>query len=218
MLALIDNYDSFTYNLVQYFAELGQEVKVYRNDEVSVAQLKDSKPDAIVVSAGPCTPDEAGISMEVTRELAGELPIFGVCLGMQSMVQAYGGSIVPAQELMHGKLVRVFHEGDQLFNSMPDPFVATRYNSLAADPNKLPDCFEIIARSYVGDETITRSELTDKSSEATNLQANKPDTSQKFEIMAVRHKEFPMVGVQYHPESVLSQHGKTLLQNFLNSL
>lgn len=220
MLALIDNYDSFTYNLVQYFAELGQEVKVYRNDEISIAALKDSKPTAIVVSAGPCTPDEAGISMAVTRELACDFPIFGVCLGMQSMVQAYGGSIVPAQELMHGKLVRVFHEGDQLFTTMNNPFVATRYNSLAADTQQLPDCFEIIARSYVADEPIGRAELIGASglSSDTLKNAAKPDTSQGFEIMGVRHKDFPMVGVQFHPESVLSQQGKMILQNFLNSL
>ncbi len=218
MLALIDNYDSFTYNLVQYFSELEQEVKVYRNDEVSVTQLKEIKPDAIVVSAGPCTPDEAGISMQVTHDLAQDFPIFGVCLGMQSMVQGYGGSIISAQELMHGKLVRVFHEGDPLFAEMDKPFIATRYNSLAADIDKLPDCFEIIARSYVGDTPVNHFEADDKSVKPDAADSSTTDSSQAFEIMGVRHKEFPMVGVQFHPESILSKQGKMILQNFVESL
>ncbi len=250
MLALIDNYDSFTYNLVQYFAELDQEVQVYRNDEVSIAELREKKPAAVVISAGPCTPDEAGISMEVTRDLAQDFPILGVCLGMQSMVQAYGGNIVAAQEIMHGKLARIFHEGDKLFAAMGNPFVATRYNSLAAEITSLPDCFEVIAKSYVGDAAVGYFESgnnTDRSSSAGNLSKsplsksplsassdsissndisfaganssdNQADSTRPYEIMGVRHKEFPMVGVQFHPESILSQQGKMIMQNFLQSL
>ncbi len=275
MLALIDNYDSFTYNLVQYFAELDQEVQVYRNDEVSIAELREKKPAAIVISAGPCTPDEAGISMEVTRDLAQDLPILGVCLGMQSMVQAYGGNIVAAQEIMHGKLARIFHEGDKLFAAMDNPFVATRYNSLAAETTSLPDCFEVIAKSYVGDAAVGYFESgnnPDKSSSVANLSKssspasplsaanlskssspaspssaanlskspspaspdsissndisfaganssdNQANSTRPYEIMGVRHKDFPMVGVQFHPESILSQQGKMIMQNFLQSL
>ena len=217
MLALIDNYDSFTYNLVQYFDGLGAAVKVYRNDEISPAQLNATKPNAIVISPGPCTPNEAGISMEVAKELAKDYPIFGVCLGMQSMAQAYGGKIVKAHKIMHGKLVRVYHEEDSLFQNIGDPFIATRYNSLAVDPYSLPDCFEVIAWSYVDDEPVKIDTAALYGGEDQPRPAEQNDKRER-EIMAIRHKELPMTGVQFHPESVLSIQGKRILKNFLNEL
>ena len=219
MLAIVDNYDSFTYNLVQYFNELGANTKVYRNDELSAAELKATKPKAIVISPGPCTPNEAGISMDVTKELAQDYPIFGVCLGMQAMVQAYGGKIVPAQEIMHGKLARIFHTADALFDGLgEDAFVATRYNSLAADPDTLPGCYDIIAWSQVNDEPIKVKIDKGKSSVDIDKVTNRPYDKKSCEIMGVRHKELPMVAVQFHPESVLSINGKKILENFLKQI
>lgn len=218
MLVIIDNYDSFTYNLVQYFSELGAAIKVFRNDELTPNELSANKPDAIVISAGPCTPNEAGISMDVTKQLAQDYPIFGVCLGMQSMVQAYGGKIVVAQEIMHGKLVRVHHRGDDLFSGMDNPFVATRYNSLAADPAVLPACFDVIAWSYVGDEAVMveQADAQTRKNEGDQLSEQNYDPN-KCEIMGVRHNNLPMTGVQFHPESILTKQGKQILQNFLTA-
>jgi anthranilate synthase/aminodeoxychorismate synthase-like glutamine amidotransferase len=185
MLLVIDNYDSFTYNLVQYLGELGQQVRVVRNDEVSVDEVERMCPEAIVISPGPCTPNEAGISLEVISRLAGKTPILGVCLGHQSIGQVFGGKVIRAKEVVHGKTSRVFHDDKGLFAGLPNPFEATRYHSLIVERSSLPDCLEITAKTW--DE----------------------------EIMGLRHKTMPVEGVQFHPESFLTKVGKDLLRNFL---
>ncbi len=185
MLVMIDNYDSFTYNLVQYFGELGQQVKVFRNDQISVDQLVDLAPEFLVISPGPCTPDLAGISVGAIQRLSREIPVLGVCLGHQSIGQAFGGRVVHAQTLMHGKTSLIRHQQAGVFSELPDPFQATRYHSLVIEPGSLPDCLEVTARSEDG------------------------------EIMAVRHRELPIQGVQFHPESIETHHGHALLKNFL---
>lgn len=190
MLLMIDNYDSFTYNLVQYFGELAQDVRVYRNDQIALEEIHALAPERIVVSPGPCTPNEAGISVEVIHEFAGKLPILGVCLGHQSIGQALGGRIVHADQVMHGKTSDIHHNNSDVFAGLQSPFVATRYHSLVIERESLPDCLEITA--------WTRS-----------------DTGEMDEIMGVRHKEHPVFGVQFHPESILTTCGHDLLKNFL---
>ncbi len=185
MLLMIDNYDSFTYNLVQYFGELGEEVRVYRNDEISLEQVERLTPERIVVSPGPCTPNEAGVSVPLIKAFAGRVPILGVCLGHQSIGQAFGGRIVHAATLMHGKTSPVRHEGKGVFRALPDPLIATRYHSLVIERSSMPDCLEVTAWTDDG------------------------------EIMGVRHKSLPIEGVQFHPESILTEHGHELLKNFL---
>ena len=185
MLVMIDNYDSFTYNLVQYFGELGEEVAVYRNDEIALDEVARLKPARIVVSPGPCTPNEAGVSVPLIKRFAGEIPILGVCLGHQSIGQAFGGRIVHAKQLMHGKTSAIRHNDAGVFKGLPDPFQATRYHSLVIERASLPDCLEITAWTDDG------------------------------EIMGVRHKTLAVEGVQFHPESILTEHGHKLLQNFL---
>ncbi len=185
MLLMIDNYDSFTYNLVQYFGELGETVEVYRNDEITVAEVAARKPDHIVISPGPCTPNEAGISVALIREMAGKLPLLGVCLGHQSIGQAFGGKIVRAQQLMHGKTSMIHHLDRGVFKGLPNPLRATRYHSLVIERASLPDCLEITAWTEDG------------------------------EIMGVRHKTLAIEGVQFHPESILTEHGHDMLANFL---
>jgi anthranilate synthase/aminodeoxychorismate synthase-like glutamine amidotransferase len=182
---LVDNYDSFTYNLAQYFGELGAAVTVERNDAITVDQIRDRKPDAIVISPGPCTPNEAGISMDVIRELGGAFPILGVCLGHQSIGQVFGGRIVRAPRVMHGKTSKIFHDEKGLFAGVENPFVATRYHSLVIAPESMPDCLEVTAKTW------------------------------EDEIMGVRHKELRVEGVQFHPESIMTTAGKALLANFL---
>ncbi|MEM1402841.1 MAG: aminodeoxychorismate/anthranilate synthase component II [Pseudomonadota bacterium] len=191
MLLMIDNYDSFTYNVVQYLAELGQDVKVVRNDEMSLADLIDLKPERVVVSPGPCTPNEAGVSMEVIQHFAGRLPVLGICLGHQSIGQAFGGQVVRARRVMHGKTSPIHHSGGGVFTNLPTPFTATRYHSLVVDRATLPDDLEVTAWTVRDDGTVD-------------------------EIMGLRHKPTGVEGVQFHPESVLSEHGHALLQNFLN--
>jgi len=190
MLLMIDNYDSFTYNLVQYFGELGQEVNVYRNDEISVSEIETLKPQYIVISPGPCTPNEAGISLELIKKLAGSIPILGVCLGFQAIVQSFGGDIIGAQKIMHGKVSPVHHTAQGVFKGLKNPLNATRYHSLVADKLSLPDCFEITAW--------------------TNTESG--DTE---EIMGVRHNSYAVEGVQFHPESILTEHGHQMLNTFL---
>lgn len=185
MLLMIDNYDSFTYNLVQYFGELGEEPVVFRNDAIDIARIEEMKPSRIVISPGPCTPREAGVSVEVIRHFAGRIPILGVCLGHQSMAYAFGGEVVRADRLMHGKTSPIQHDNRGVFAGLPNPFEATRYHSLIVRRESLPDCFEISAWTQDG------------------------------EIMGLRHKQFKMEGVQFHPESILTQGGKDLLRNFL---
>jgi anthranilate synthase component 2 len=185
MLLVIDNYDSFTYNLVQYFGELGQEVQVYRNDEITVDEVARLKPGYIVISPGPCTPNEAGISVPAIRQFAGEIPLLGVCLGHQSIGQAFGGNIVHAKQLMHGKTSMVTHRDIGVFRGLPSPFQATRYHSLVIERATLPDCLEVTA-------------WTDDS-----------------EIMGVRHKTLAVEGVQFHPESIMTEYGHEMLDNFL---
>jgi anthranilate synthase component II len=190
MLLMIDNYDSFTYNLVQYFGELGAEVRVVRNDALSVEQVAALKPERIVVSPGPCTPNEAGISLELIARLGGSVPILGVCLGHQSLGQAYGGEVVRARTIMHGKTSPIVHAGRGVFRGLPQPFEATRYHSLVVRRETLPDCLEITAWTE--------------------------DAEGGFdEIMGLRHRELPVEGVQFHPESILTAAGKDLLRNFL---
>jgi anthranilate synthase component 2 len=192
MILMIDNYDSFTYNLVQYLGELGAEVKVVRNDELSVDEVERLNPERIVISPGPCTPNEAGISLELIRRLAGRVPLLGVCLGHQSIGQAFGGRIVHAREIMHGKTSMVVHTNKGVFHGLPCPFEATRYHSLVIEKKSLPECLEITAWTETEDGTLD-------------------------EIMGVRHRELPVEGVQFHPESILTQHGHDLLRNFLNT-
>jgi anthranilate synthase/aminodeoxychorismate synthase-like glutamine amidotransferase len=185
MLAVIDNYDSFTYNLVQYFGELGVEMKVFRNDAITIDELRDLNPDRICISPGPCTPNEAGISCEVIRNFGETTPIFGVCLGHQSIGQVYGGEVVRAEKLMHGKTSMIHHEGRSVFKGLPNPFEATRYHSLIVRRESLPDCLEVTA--WTDDDVI----------------------------MGLKHKDLNVHGVQFHPESILTNCGKLILQNFL---
>ena len=187
MLLMIDNYDSFTYNLVQYFGELEQEVVVYRNDEIDLHRVAELNPAHIVISPGPCTPTEAGVSVPLIQKFAGKIPILGVCLGHQSIGQAFGGKIVHAQQLMHGKTSQVFHKDTSVFNGLPNPFRATRYHSLVIERESLPDCLEVTA--WTEDQ----------------------------EIMGIRHKTLAVEGVQFHPESILTEHGHAMLANFLHS-
>jgi len=190
MLLMIDNYDSFTYNLVQYFGELGTEVQVYRNDQITIEQIEKLDPDYLVISPGPCTPNEAGVSVDAIRYFAGRKPILGVCLGHQSIGQAFGGHIVHASAIMHGKTSVIHHNGKALFNGIPNPFEATRYHSLVIEKQTLPECLEITAWT----ET---------------------DSGELDEIMGVRHRDYPIDGMQFHPESILTEHGHHLLKNFL---
>ena len=190
MLLMLDNYDSFTYNLVQYLGELGAEVKVVRNDEVPVEALEALAPERIVVSPGPCTPNEAGISLATLERFAGKLPVLGVCLGHQSLGQAFGGEVVRAREPMHGKTSPVYHNGDGVFAGLPNPFTVTRYHSLVVKRETLPECLEITAWTQHPDGSLD-------------------------EIMGLRHREFMIEGVQFHPESILTEHGHDLLANFL---
>ncbi len=191
MIFILDNYDSFTYNLVQRLGELDNslEIAVRRNDQVTVEEIERMSPDRIIISPGPCTPKEAGISVECVRHFAGRVPLLGVCLGHQSIGEAFGASIVRAKRLMHGKTDTIYHNGCELFEGLPNPFIATRYHSLVIDPPSLPDCFEVCAWSFL------------------------PDGER--EIMGIRHKTFPLYGVQFHPESFLTEHGPTILANFL---
>ncbi len=190
MLLMIDNYDSFTYNLVQYLGELGAEVRVVRNDELSVEQVAALNPERIVISPGPCTPNEAGISVPLIRAMAGRVPILGVCLGHQSIGQAFGGRIVKARQVMHGKTSPVHHAGVGVFSGLSNPFAATRYHSLVIEAATCPECLEVTA--WTAD----------------------PDGG-RDEIMGVRHRELPIQGVQFHPESILTLHGHDLLKNFI---
>ena len=185
MLLMIDNYDSFTYNLVQYLGELGEEVKVVRNDEMAIEEIERLKPERIVISPGPCTPNEAGVSLEVIRRFAGKVPILGVCLGHQAIGQAFGGKVVHAKTLMHGKVSRIHHSGKGVFAGLPSPYDATRYHSLAIERDSCPPELEVTAWTDDG------------------------------EIMGVRHRTLPVEGVQFHPESILTEHGHALLRNFI---
>jgi anthranilate synthase component 2 len=187
MLLMIDNYDSFTYNLVQYFGELGEDVRTYRNDEITIEAIEKLNPSRICISPGPCTPHEAGVSVPVLQHFAGKLPILGVCLGHQSIGAAFGGKIIRAQQVMHGKTSPIEHTGVGVFKNLPSPYTVIRYHSLAIARDSLPDCLEVTAWTADG------------------------------EIMGVRHKSYPIEGVQFHPESILSDHGHALLQNFLKS-
>ena len=186
MILMIDNYDSFTYNLVQYFGELGGDLKVYRNDELSLAQIKRMPVKHIVISPGPGRPEKAGISVDIIRALAGKIPILGVCLGHQAIGYAYGGKIIRAKKLMHGKTSMIRHDNKQIFKGIENPFEATRYHSLVIERKTMPKCLQVTARTSDG------------------------------EIMGIRHKDFPIWGVQFHPESILTTAGKSILKNFLN--
>ncbi|WP_297830999.1 aminodeoxychorismate/anthranilate synthase component II [Thermomonas sp.] len=190
MLLMLDNYDSFTFNLVQYLQELGAEVRVERNDALTVAQIVALAPDKIVISPGPCTPNEAGVSLDVLRELGPTIPIFGVCLGYQALGQVYGGKVVRAGRIMHGKTSPIHHEGKGVFAGLPTPFEATRYHSLVVEKTSVPDCLEVTAWTQNDDGSIE-------------------------ELMGLRHREFPVEGVQFHPESILTRHGHAMLKNFL---
>jgi para-aminobenzoate synthetase component II len=185
MILMIDNYDSFTFNLVQYLGELGEQLTVRRNDEITIQEIEEMNPQFLMISPGPCTPNEAGISMDAIRYFAGRIPIFGVCLGHQSIAQAFGGEVVRAERLMHGKTSEIFHDGKTIFQQIESPFTATRYHSLIVKKETLPDCFEISAWTADG------------------------------EIMAIRHKTLPIEGVQFHPESIMTSNGKQLLNNFI---
>ena len=185
MLLMIDNYDSFTYNLVQYLGELGEDVRVFRNDEISLSEVVGMKPDRVVLSPGPCTPNEAGITLGLIDILAGRIPILGVCLGHQAIGQAFGGKVVRAKQVMHGKTSQIEHAGQGVFRNLPAGFVATRYHSLVIERETLPECLEITASSEDG------------------------------EIMGLRHRQHAIEGVQFHPEAILTQHGHQLLENFL---
>ncbi|WP_424768654.1 aminodeoxychorismate/anthranilate synthase component II [Paenibacillus sp. sgz302251] len=187
MILVIDNYDSFTYNLVQYLGELGEEIVVKRNDEIDLAGIEALAPDHILISPGPCSPNEAGISLSLIEHFKGKIPIFGVCLGHQSIGQAFGGEVVRAEKLMHGKTSEIHHTGKSIFEGMPSPFIATRYHSLIVRRETLPDCLEITAETDEG------------------------------EIMGLRHKEYAIEGVQFHPESIITEHGLTMLRNFLQN-
>ena len=186
MLLIIDNYDSFTYNLVQYFGELGAEMRIFRNDVITVDEIKALHPERICISPGPCTPNEAGISCQLIREMGATTPILGVCLGHQAIGQVYGGDVVRADRLMHGKTSPIHHRAAGIFAGMPSPFEATRYHSLIVKPETLPDCLEVTAETAEG------------------------------EIMGLRHRTLPVWGVQFHPESIATEHGMNILQNFLS--
>ncbi|MEK4665695.1 aminodeoxychorismate/anthranilate synthase component II [Priestia sp. FSL H7-0729] len=186
MILVIDNYDSFTYNLVQYLGELGEMVEVRRNDEIDLAGIEALAPDHILISPGPCTPNEAGISLAVIEHFKGSIPIFGVCLGHQSIGQAFGGNVIRAERMMHGKTSEMHHNGTSVFAGLPSPFTATRYHSLIVERSSLPDCLEITAETAEG------------------------------EIMGLRHKEYAIEGVQFHPESIITDHGHQMLRNFLS--
>jgi anthranilate synthase component 2 len=190
MILLIDNYDSFTYNVYQYLGELGAEVSVVRNDEITVAQIERLAPEKIVISPGPCTPNEAGISLEVIKRFAGEIPLLGICLGHQAIGQAFGGEVRRARTVMHGKTSPIHHEGKGVFRGLPQPMTATRYHSLIVGWDSLPDCLEVTAWTETSE-------------------------GEKDEIMGLRHRTLPVEGVQFHPESIFSPQGKTLLENFL---
>ena len=187
MILMIDNYDSFTYNLVQYLGELGEELIVRRNDEITIEQIEELGPDFLMISPGPCSPDEAGISLEAIKHFAGSIPIFGVCLGHQSIAQVFGGDVVRAERLMHGKTSEVMHDGQTIFNGLQNPLVATRYHSLIVKADTLPDCFTV------------------------------SDQTKEGEIMAIRHNELPVEGVQFHPESIMTSFGKEMLRNFIET-
>ncbi len=189
---MIDNYDSFTYNVVQYLGELGAEVLVHRNDEITLEQIETLAPERIVISPGPCTPDEAGSSVAAIRHFAGRIPLLGICLGQQSIGQAFGGRVVRARQVMHGKTSPIHHAGAGVFKGLDNPFTATRYHSLVIEKDSLPDCLEITAW------TLTEAGEVD-------------------EIMGIRHRELAVEGVQFHPESILTQHGHALLDNFLHA-
>jgi para-aminobenzoate synthetase component II len=186
MILMIDNYDSFTYNLVQYLGEMGEELKVVRNDQTSIKGIEELKPQFLMISPGPCSPNEAGISLEAIKNFAGKTPVFGVCLGHQSIAQVYGGDVIRAERLMHGKTSMVYHDGKTIFAGLQNPFPAARYHSLIVKKETLPDCLEVSAWTEEG------------------------------EIMAVRHKTLPVEGVQFHPESILTTEGKQLLRNFIS--
>ncbi len=187
MILMIDNYDSFTFNLVQYLGEMGQDLEVHRNDKITIADIEKKQPQYIMISPGPCSPDEAGISLDVIRHFAGEIPIFGVCLGHQSIAQAFGGKVVRADRLMHGKTSQVYHRGETIFKGLPSPFEATRYHSLIVEKESLPEELEVTAWTDAG------------------------------EIMAIRHRDLAVEGVQFHPESIITQHGKQILRNFIDN-
>lgn len=190
MILMVDNYDSFTYNVVQYLAELKAEVQVYRNDQITIAEIEQLAPEKIVISPGPCTPNEAGVSVEVIKHFAGKIPILGICLGHQSIGQAFGGEIVRAKQVMHGKTSMIHHQNSGVFAGLTNPYEATRYHSLAINQETLPDCLEVTAWTQNEDGS-------------------------RDEIMGIRHKELAIEGVQFHPESILTQHGHDLLDNFL---
>ena len=192
MLLMIDNYDSFTYNVVQYLAELGADVQVHRNDQITVEQIEALNPERLVISPGPCTPNEAGVSMEVIRHFAGKLPILGVCLGHQAIGQVFGGQVIRAGRVMHGKVSPVFHGDQGIFRGLSNPLQATRYHSLVIEQASLPDCLEVTAWTRNDDGSVE-------------------------EIMGVRHKTLPIEGVQFHPESIMTEQGHELLRNFLRS-
>lgn len=185
MILMIDNYDSFVYNLVQYLGEMGHELVVRRNDEITIDEIAALNPRVIVISPGPCSPNEAGVSLDVIQHFAGKIPLLGVCLGQQAIAQAFGGRVVRAERMMHGKTSEVFHDGRTLFEGLPSPFKACRYHSLIVERDTLPDCLEISAWTEAG------------------------------EIMAIRHKQHAVEGVQFHPEAILTEHGRALLRNFL---
>ena len=187
---MIDNYDSFTYNLVQYLQELGAEVLVHRNDQISLEEIEQLNPDRLMISPGPCTPNEAGLSLAAIKHFAGKLPILGVCLGHQAIGQAFGGQVIRARQVMHGKTSPIYHNGVGVFRDLPSPYTATRYHSLVVEKDSLPDCLEMTAWTLKDDGSVD-------------------------EIMGMRHKTLPIEGVQYHPESILSEHGHALLENFL---
>ncbi len=190
MILMIDNYDSFTYNIVQYLGELGAEVETYRNDKITVQEIETLAPEKIVISPGPCTPNEAGISLEVIEKFSGKLPILGVCLGHQAMAQCFGGKVVHAKQVMHGKISKIFHNQQSIFKNLANPIKATRYHSLIVEKESLPDCFEITAWTQSDDGSID-------------------------EIMGLKHKAFNLHGVQFHPESIMTEFGHDILKNFL---
>ncbi len=189
MLLMIDNYDSFTYNLVQYFQEMDEDVRVFRNDVITIGEIRDLSPDRLVISPGPCDPAKAGISVEAIKAFAGKIPVLGVCLGHQSLAQAFGGRVIRAERLMHGKTSMVHHDGLTIYEGIDDPFEATRYHSLIVEQATLPDCFEVSA--WTGEEDGL------------------------YEIMGIRHKDIALEGMQFHPESILTGAGKQILRNFL---
>lgn len=192
MIVMIDNYDSFTYNIVQYLGELGADVKVLRNDEISLSSLAQMRPEKLVISPGPCTPNEAGISLEAIRHFAGRIPLLGVCLGHQAIGQVFGGKVVRASQVMHGKISPIYHNGQGVFRGLKNPFNATRYHSLVVENTTLPDCLEITAWTEKADGSMQN-------------------------IMGLRHKELKVQGVQFHPESIMTEHGYDMLRNFLNT-